>query len=74
MPAAPVAVSAPLPAWSALPPLEEDTAVPVLEAVVARDEERAALEEPRGLDRFLVGLSDEETAALAETLEKGGAL
>jgi len=63
--------------WSALPPIEEDAGVPVLEAVVATDEgEGAALEQGRGLGAFLGSLSDEESRELAEALQQrsGGEL
>lgn len=63
-PAAPaVTVVAP---WSALPSLEEDDALPVLE--VAGGPVTAALEEGRGLGFFVAGLTDDETQDLAEGL------
>jgi len=71
--AAPKAVAS---SWSALPPIEEDAGVPVLEAVVATDEDAAALQQGRGLGAFLGSLSDEESRELAEALQQrsGGEL
>ncbi|HVO09936.1 MAG TPA: hypothetical protein VMX54_04195 [Vicinamibacteria bacterium] len=71
-----VASAAAGPSWSALPPIEEDAGVPVLEAVVATDEDAAALQQGPGLGAFLGSLSDEESRELAEALQQrnGGAL
>jgi hypothetical protein len=58
-----------VPSWSALPPIDEDAGVPVLEAVAGEGESGiAALDEGRGLGSFLAGLTDDEAQALAETL------
>jgi hypothetical protein len=64
-----------VPAWSALPPAEQDDSLPVLEAFALTDGEAAAWEDGRGLGVFEAGLSDEESQALADGLRqsKGGA-
>ncbi len=59
-----------VPSWSALPPIEDDAGVPVLEAVVATDENATALEQGRGLGAFLGSLSDEESRELALALQQ----
>jgi hypothetical protein len=56
-------------AWSALPPTEEDEALPVIEGVAVAGGE-AAWDEGLGLGPFLAGLTDEESLALAEALGK----
>lgn len=75
-PAPPPAAS--LPSWSALPPIEEDAAAPILEAVASDAEPGlAALDEGRGLGSFVAALTDDEAQALAEALRaqrKDGAL
>jgi hypothetical protein len=67
-----------LPSWSALPPIEEDDAAPILEAVASDAETGlAALDEGRGLGPFVAALTDDEAQALAEALReqrKDGAL
>jgi hypothetical protein len=67
---APLAPASPPPVpvapWSALPPLEEDAGALVLEA--AGEPVAAALDEGRGLDSFVAGLTDDEAQALAEAL------
>jgi hypothetical protein len=74
---APESVGA-LPAWSALPPADEDDGLEVLRAVATADSDLAAGFERRGVQEMLLDLSDEESQALAETLRakvgKGGAL
>jgi hypothetical protein len=52
--------------WSALPPLEQDEGLPVLEA--AGDIAVVALDEGRGLDAFVAGLTDDEAQVLADEL------
>ncbi|HXY40756.1 MAG TPA: hypothetical protein VEQ10_13875, partial [Vicinamibacteria bacterium] len=73
LPGVPTAVVS---SWSALPPIEEDAGVPVLEAMVATDEDAVALQQGRGLGAFLGSLSDDESRALAEALQQrnGGEL
>jgi hypothetical protein len=56
---------APLPAWSALPPAEEDVGLTALSVV---NGDLAPWDESQGLGAFVAGLSDEETAALVEAL------
>lgn len=67
-----------LPAWSALPPVEEDEGLEVLRAVATTDSEVAAGFERGSTLEMLSDLSDEESQALAERLRsgvsKGGAL
>jgi hypothetical protein len=58
-----------LPAWSALPPLEDDEAVPVLEGVVA-SVGPAEWDEGRGVDAYVAGLSEDESRALADALAR----
>lgn len=60
-----------LPAWSALPPADEDLA---LEVLAVADVSFAPLEEARTADAILATLSEEEVEALAESLrtEEGG--
>ena len=56
-----------LPAWSALPPIEDDEAVPLLEgALVSAGEIR--WDEGGGADVYLAGLSEDESSAVAEAL------
>jgi hypothetical protein len=63
-----------LPAWSALPPAEDDASLGVLEGYFAMaDGGLGVIEEGRGIGAFLAGLSDEDYQALAESLRgKGG--
>jgi hypothetical protein len=63
--------SAVLPAWSALPPADEDPSLVVLEGLAAEDE-ATGFDEGRGLAPLLAGLSDEETEALAVALSERG--
>lgn len=66
-PAPSAAAAEALPPWSALPPLDEDDAVPLLEGLVAAPG-AAAWEEGEGADAFVAGLSDDESSSLARTL------
>jgi hypothetical protein len=59
-----------LPAWSALPPEEEDPGLVVLEGVALGDGDLTAWEEGRGLGAFLASLSDADERALAERLQQ----
>jgi hypothetical protein len=61
-----------VPAWSALPPAEEDVSLDVMEGLAVADGGLTAWAEGRGLGAFVGGLTDEESAALAETLRKAG--
>jgi hypothetical protein len=69
-PAPPPAVSprgvAALPAWSALPPIDEDEAVPLLQGVLASV--GSGWDEGRGADAYLASLSEADSSALVETL------
>jgi hypothetical protein len=60
-------VPAPLPAWSALPPAEEDAGLAALSGV---NGDLAPWEESQGLGAFVAGLSDEETDTLVEALQQ----
>ena len=53
-------------AWSALPPIDEDEALPILE--VAGEPVTATLDDGRGLGSFVAGLTDDEAQALADSL------
>ncbi|MGE5127398.1 MAG: hypothetical protein ACM3PV_13980 [Betaproteobacteria bacterium] len=70
--------AAALPSWSALPPIEQDDATPILEAAASGAEPGlAALDDGRGLGWFVAALTDDEAQALAEALRaqrKDGAL
>jgi hypothetical protein len=61
-----------LPAWSALPPAEDDASLDVLEGVAIADGDLGTLDEWRGVSAFLAGLSDEESGALADSLREAG--
>lgn len=70
---APVAPPAPvLPVWSALPPADQDEDFVVLEGLSASNGDLAALDEGRGLESFVAGLTDEESKALAASLRGAG--
>ncbi len=70
---APAARPAPvLPAWSALPPVEEDASLEVLEGVAVADAGLEALDEEVGVGALLADLSDEESRALADSLRGAG--
>jgi hypothetical protein len=59
-----------LPAWSPLPPAEEDADLPVLEGLAATG--AVEWDEGRGFGSYLAGLSDEDSAALARALRQNG--
>jgi hypothetical protein len=68
---APAALPAPaLPAWSALPPAEEDASLEVLEGVAMADGNLEMPGEGEGVSAFLAGLSDEEFRGLAASLRE----
>jgi hypothetical protein len=69
LPVAGPTTSPALPAWSALPPIDEDGAVPVLEGLVAVV--GPGWDEGMGPDAYVVGLSDADQAALAAALAPG---
>jgi hypothetical protein len=58
----------PMPAWSPLPPAEQDDGLPVLEGLAASG--AVDWDEGRGLGSYLEGLSDEDSAALARALRQ----
>jgi hypothetical protein len=57
-----------LPAWSALPPFEEDDDLAVVSGFAAEDDALADWDEGRGLGAFVATLSDEESDALVSAL------
>ncbi len=61
-----------LPAWSALPPVEEDPGFEVLQAVASGGSDVASSYERSGIHEFLSELSEEESRALAERLASDG--
>jgi hypothetical protein len=61
-----------LPAWSALPPAEDDTSLEVLEGLAVVDGDLGELDAGRGVGAFLAGLSDDEYQALADSLRGAG--
>jgi hypothetical protein len=66
-----------LPAWSALPPAEEDEGLSVLEAVASADADVVTGFERNGAQEIVFDLSDDESQALAARLRadaKGGTL
>ncbi|HSD27854.1 MAG TPA: hypothetical protein VLL75_11170 [Vicinamibacteria bacterium] len=67
-----------LPAWSALPPAEEDEGLEVLQAVATAEPDLVTGFERNGLQEMLLDLSDEESRAVVEGLkadvEDGGRL
>jgi hypothetical protein len=70
---APIAVPGPtLPAWSALPPAEDDASLEVLEGLAVAGGELGMPDEGRGVGAFLAGLSEEEYRALADSLREAG--
>jgi len=62
------AVEPPLPAWSALPPAEDDASLAVIEGLATAEGGLSAMDEGRGVGAFLAGLSEEDSRALAESL------
>ena len=67
----PAATPAPLlPAWSALPPAEEDGGLSVLQALASSPEDLAPVADCGGVADCVAGLSDEESRALAAALDE----
>jgi hypothetical protein len=65
----PALAPTPLPAWSALPPLEEDPGLAVVNGLADGElGEWTEWNEGRGLGAFVAGLSDEESEALVAAL------
>ena len=78
-PAGPLPSGPVLPAWSALPPVDQDPGMEVLRAVASADPDVASVfDRSTGVQDVLSDLSDEESQALADTLktraDQGGAL
>ncbi len=67
-PSGPGGAAQALPAWSALPPVEEDVNLVVVRGFALEDDQLAEWDEGRGLSAFIAALSDEESAALVEAL------
>jgi hypothetical protein len=67
-PPTPTSVAPTLPAWSALPPVEEDDNLAVVTGFAEEEAAVADWEEGRGLAAFVAALSDEESEALAVAL------
>jgi hypothetical protein len=67
VPAAGPTAAAALPAWSPLPPLEEDEAVPLLEGVLVVAG-ASGWDEGKGVDAYVAGLTDDESSSLARAL------
>lgn len=59
-----------LPAWSALPPADEDEGLAVLKGLGVAEADLAAVGESSGLDEALGDLSDEEQDAFADLLRR----
>jgi len=66
----PTATAAMLPAWSSLPPAEDDDALAVLQGVPLAESDLVAVRESRSVDDVLGDLSDDETTALTEALRR----
>jgi anti-sigma factor RsiW len=67
-PPVPTATAPTLPAWSALPPTDEDEDLFVVSGFVMAEDEPMDWEEGRGLGAFVAALSDEDSEALVEAL------
>ena len=70
VPAAHTTPVAPLPAWSALPPAEEDSALPILRKVAPTVAAVTPAVECSDVSECVVGLTDEESGALADALRQ----
>lgn len=60
-----------LPAWSALPPADEDEGLAVLRGLGVAEADLAVVREGRGMDEALGDLSDEEQDSLTRLLRRG---
>jgi hypothetical protein len=70
---APSATPAPaLPAWSALPPAEDDASLAVLEGLAEAEGDLGELDGGRGVGAFLAELSDDDYRVLADSLRGAG--
>ena len=72
VPSGPVAASV-LPAWSALPPADDDPGFEVLRAVATGNTDLASSYERGNVQDLLSDLSDDESQALADRLRTAGA-
>lgn len=61
-----------LAAWSALPPVEEDASLEVLEGWVVTTGDLGSLDEGQGVGAFVAELSEEDMGALADSLRAQG--
>jgi len=66
----PPAAAPVLPAWSALPPAEEDDGLAVLKGLALAESDVVSVRDGRGVDDVLTELSDDETTALADALRR----
>jgi hypothetical protein len=57
-----------LPAWSALPPSDQDAGLDVLQALSPSAEDLGVVESCRGVESCVVDLNDDESRALVEVL------
>jgi len=62
----------PLSAWSALPPVDEDASLEVLEGLAVADTGLEAFRDQLGTGSLLADLSEEESRALAESFRAAG--
>jgi len=67
-PVAPTLAGAPLPAWSPLPPADDDTGLGLLRALGPETADLGEAADCRDAADCVAGLSDEESQALAEAL------
>jgi len=66
----PATAVVPLPAWSALPPADEDSALPILRTVAPTVAAVTPAVECSDVSECVVGLTDEESGALADALRQ----
>jgi hypothetical protein len=64
----PAAVGPTLPAWSALPPADQDPGLAVLQGFASTQGDLVSSHEGRGVTEYIATLSDEESRALADVL------
>jgi hypothetical protein len=67
-PPAPTALAPTLPAWSALPPADEDEDLSVVNGFAVGEDALIEWGEGQGLGAFVAALSDEDSEALVEAL------
>lgn len=66
---APAPVGPSLPAWSALPPVDQDPGLAVLQGFASTEGDLVATHEGRGVTEYIATLSDDESRALADVLQ-----